>query len=128
LIYVKDTQGRHIYTNPAFHDFMNDTIKILLIEDSPSDADLLQEYLDDIDNLKISMSHVQLLGEAEIILAKENIDVILLDLNLPDASGLDTVKRTYAVAHDVPIVVLSGLIDEDMAVEASKTGRTRLSG
>lgn len=101
---------------------MNDAIKILLIEDSPSDADLLQEYIDDIDNLKINVIHVQLLGEAEIILAKENIDVVLLDLNLPDASGLDTVKRTYAVANDVPIVVLSGLVDEDMALEAVRQG------
>lgn len=101
---------------------MKDAMKILLIEDSLSDADLLQEYLDEVKNLKINMTHVQLLGEAEIILAKENIDVILLDLNLPDASGLATVKRTYAIAPNVPIVVLSGLSDEDMAVEAVRQG------
>src|SRR5687767_11850220 len=89
----------------------------LLIEDSVSDAYLLQELLA-VGRGRLNLLHAELLKDGLEILGRGNIDVVLLDLSLPDAFGIETVRRTHAAAQDVPIVVLTGLDDEATAIQA----------
>jgi len=62
------------------------------------------------------------MSEAMIHLAKGGVDVVLLDMGLPDAHGLDTVRQAHAVAPSVPLIVLTGLDDEALAATAMKEG------
>jgi len=99
-----------------------DMIRILLVEDNPGDARLLQEMLADEGEDTTEMLHVEQLSAALDLLAIESFDVILLDLGLPDSSGIETFDRMYEEYPDVPVVVLSGLDDESVAISAVERG------
>ena len=100
---------------------MNDqTIKALLVEDDPDQAELLRKAL--APSTRFAMTHTKRLSEAVQRLNKEQFDVVLLDLMLPDSQGLDTLDKAHAQASDVPIVVISNLKDEAVAVEAVRKG------
>jgi diguanylate cyclase (GGDEF)-like protein/PAS domain S-box-containing protein len=96
--------------------------KVLLIEDSPGDARLLREMFSEHGWHQTELTHVTCLSDAEQHLASHAVDVILLDLGLPDAQGLEAIRRAHAAAPRVPLVVLTGLDDESMAVRALKEG------
>jgi PAS domain S-box-containing protein len=100
----------------------DNSLKILLVEDSISDAMLLQENILSSSATDISISVVQSLSEAEEHLKNNHPDAILLDLTLPDSSGLETVRRARRISPDLPIVVLTGVDDENTGVEAMRTG------
>ncbi len=95
---------------------------LLLVEDNPGDARLLREMLNDQGLHETDLTHVARLGEAEKHLAENKVDIILLDLGLPDAQGLGAVRRTHAVAPRVPLVVLTGMDDEVLAAQALQEG------
>ena len=95
---------------------------ILVVEDSPGDARLLREMFDQDRAKSMHMTHVCTMAEAEKHLAEHFVDIVLLDLGLPDAEGMDAVHRAHAVAPSVPLVVLSGLDDERMALDALHDG------
>jgi DNA-binding NtrC family response regulator len=97
-------------------------IKILLVEDSLGDAILLQEILADLTSIELEWVPVELLKMAIDRLASEDFDVILLDLVLPDSKGLDTLLQIQARAPLTPIVVLTGMTDENMALQAVQAG------
>jgi len=98
-------------------------IKImLLIEDNPGDARLIQEMFKEQGSQNVQLKHVECMEDAERYLAVCSVDIILLDLGLPDVQGLDAVRRARKAAPGVPLVVLSGLDDESMAVQAMKEG------
>ena len=99
-----------------------DLIKVLLIEDNPGDARLVQEMLVDVGANKFSLAHVGLISEGLALLRKEGYDVIMLDLSLPDGYGLDTVRQVCAVASHLPVVILTGLDDETIAIRAVQEG------
>jgi sigma-B regulation protein RsbU (phosphoserine phosphatase) len=95
--------------------------RILLIEDSNTDALLIQTHLRKADSTFMVRREVRLAdGLAQV--DRGEADVILLDLNLPDSSGLDTFRTLYRHALQVPIVVLSGQDDVDLAVDAVALG------
>lgn len=96
--------------------------KMLIVEDNPGDARLLSEMLNEQNLHNISLKHVECMADAERYLLLESVDIILLDLGLPDAQGPEAVRRAHAAAPRVPLVVLSGLDDESMAVQALKEG------
>jgi diguanylate cyclase (GGDEF)-like protein/PAS domain S-box-containing protein len=98
------------------------TIKILLVEDNPGDARLIREMLNDPRSHDMELSHVVCLSDAEKFLAEHSVDIILLDLGLPDAQGLAAVRRTHDLAPRVPLVVLTGMDDERLASEALQDG------
>jgi PAS domain S-box-containing protein len=100
----------------------NNSLKILLVEDSDTDATLLQESILSSGATDISISVVQSLSEAKEHLKNNHTDAVLLDLTLPDSSGLDTVRRARRISPDLPIVVLTGVDDENTGVEAMRTG------
>jgi len=95
---------------------------LLVVEDNPGDARLLREMFNDQDANQTEVTHVESMSEAEIHLAEHPVDVILLDLGLPDARGLEAVQRTQVAAPRVPLVVLTGLDDEALAVQALQQG------
>jgi diguanylate cyclase (GGDEF)-like protein len=95
---------------------------ILLVEDDTGDARLLREMLVDASLNTLQMTHVESLGKAETFLAKHSVDMVLLDLGLPDASGLEVVRRTCFAAPCTPVVVMTGLDDESLADDALEEG------
>ncbi len=99
-----------------------DPVSILLVEDSPSDVALFREMLGEPNAVEFEMTHANMLSNALALLSKESFGIILLDLSLPDGKGLDTVIRTHAAVPNVPIVVMSGLGDEELAVRALQEG------
>jgi signal transduction histidine kinase len=97
-------------------------IRILLVEDNPGDVRLLRETLRDAPTLPHELRHAGRLSEARERLEEGEYDVLLLDLSLPDAHGMETVARALEAAPDVPIIVLTGLDDETVAVQAVQAG------
>jgi signal transduction histidine kinase len=94
----------------------------LWVEDNSGDARLLREMFSKEKAGSFELTHVLHLSEALRLLAKGGIDIVLLDMGLPDGHGLDTVRRARAVAPGVPLIVLTGLDDEALAAEAMKEG------
>jgi len=97
-------------------------IRALLIEDNPGYVRLTREALADARGLHVELESVPQLAEGLERLAKGGIDVVLLDLGLPDSSGLETFSRVHEAASAVPIVVLTGLDDDEFAAEAVRQG------
>lgn len=95
----------------------------LLIEDNPGDARLIQETLRDTSaGRTIRVIQADRLSKGLDALNQHAIDVVLLDLSLPDSTGLDTFTRLHALVPTVAVVVLSGLNDEGVAVRAVQEG------
>jgi PAS domain S-box-containing protein len=97
-------------------------MKILLVEDNPGDARLIRVYLSEAGMAAFDLVHVDRLAEGIKRVREDGFDVVLLDLSLPDASGLETVKRMHAAAATCPIVVLTATDDESVALEALRVG------
>ncbi|HEV3052644.1 MAG TPA: hybrid sensor histidine kinase/response regulator [Longimicrobium sp.] len=97
-------------------------VRILLVEDNPGDARLLRYTLQEAQSLRFELVHASRLSEALDLVRAEPADVVLLDLSLPDAHGMDTVARMLEAAPAVPIIVLTGLADETVAVHAVQAG------
>jgi diguanylate cyclase (GGDEF)-like protein len=95
---------------------------LLVIEDNPGDARLLREMLNEQGSHFTALTHVECMSDAEKHLAQNEVDLILLDLGLPDAQGLEAVRRTHAAAPHAPLVVLTGLDDESLAVQTLQEG------
>ncbi len=111
-----------IADNKAEQKNSHKVIRILLIEDNPADARLIKEYLSDVKNTAFEFKNTERLAEGIEILENEFIDVVLLDLNLPDSKGLGSFDQIFAIAPSVPIIVLTGLNDEATAIKAVKMG------
>ena len=102
---------------------MSDSVtRVLLIEDNPDDAFLLREALDEARDASIELVHVEQLENAAKLLKQETFHIILLDLSLPDSQGIETVLRVQVQAPSVPIVVLTGLDDDNIALQAVRAG------
>ncbi|MCE5181838.1 MAG: EAL domain-containing protein [Betaproteobacteria bacterium] len=99
-----------------------ETILALLVEDNPGDARLIQEALAENTEPRFHLEWAEDLGHALKILKQKSFAIILLDLSLPDSQGMHTVKNIEQAAPDTPIVVLTGLDDEALAVEAVRSG------
>ncbi len=98
-------------------------IGILLVEDDSLDARLVRIMLSDLEWSHVTIRrHVLRLAEAVDALRTERFDAILLDLNLPDSFGIDTLERMNSVAGSVPIVVQTGLKDLELAQMAVDGG------
>ena len=102
---------------------MSDDLKhILLVEDSPDDALVIQRYLSKSSMTGLKVTHKTRLDEACSQLNTENReylpDIILLDLNLPDAKSLEGLTRLRQINPDIPIIILSGVETEEIAIGA----------
>lgn len=97
-------------------------MKVLLIEDSATDAVLIASHLERVPEQKIEVSHAWRLQDGMESLERECWDAVLLDLGLPDSIGLDTLREIKLAGNNVPVIVLTGDLNEDMALEAVKHG------
>lgn len=101
---------------------MEKAIRVLLVEDNPGDARLVQEYLSKAVVAPFSLDSVERLSAALKRLAVGGVDIVLLDLGLPDSQGLETLASVRAQAPDVPIIVVTGLDDRQVGLEAIRNG------
>jgi diguanylate cyclase (GGDEF)-like protein/PAS domain S-box-containing protein len=95
---------------------------LLLVEDNPGDARLLREMFNEEGVHNTELTHVECMSDAEKHLAGREVDIIVLDLGLPDAEGVGAVRRVRAAAPRVPLVVLTGRDDELMAAQSLQEG------
>lgn len=97
-------------------------ITILHIEDNQADAALIQEILADTKEFSGTVRHAGLLSLGMEIMAAEAVDVILLDLDLPDSSGESTFQAVKERARDTPVIIMTGLNDQLTAINAVREG------
>lgn len=97
-------------------------IRVLLVEDSATDALLLQEALSDIPGIEYAVTHVERLADCLARLREEKFDVVLLDLGLPDSRGAETFARLHQEEVSVPVLVLTGLDDESTGMKTLQEG------
>ena len=97
-------------------------MRTLLIEDNPTDVRLIREMLKDLPAGTLQLQQVGTLDSAMERLRQETFDVVLLDLGLPDAQGMEALTLIQKASRGVPIVVLTGLDDERFALEAVRAG------
>jgi two-component system cell cycle sensor histidine kinase/response regulator CckA len=95
---------------------------LLVVEDNPGDARLVREMVTGHGSLNTEFTHVESMSAAEAHLSERAVDVILLDLGLPDAQGLEAVRRAHAAAPRVPLVVMTGEDDEVLAAQTLREG------
>jgi diguanylate cyclase (GGDEF)-like protein len=97
-------------------------IKVLLIEDNDVDAHLTQDILAEWSIEQFEIDHVPCLRDAFAHLGRERVDAVLLDLSLPDGFGLPILKQIQAFSPTIPIIVLSGVSDQTLALQAVQNG------
>lgn len=97
-------------------------IKVLLVEDNDIDARLTQDILEEWSLEQFEITHVNRLSDAFTYLARARFDAVLLDLSLPDGDGLSTVRQMHAANPTIAIIVLSGLSDQTLALQAVRNG------
>jgi DNA-binding response OmpR family regulator len=107
---------------PPQEEMAETYITALLVEDNIGDARLLQESLRDTPTIYIRIVHAPTWSAASEQLRTRDFDVVLLDLNLPDSAGLETVSRACLLAPRLPIIILTGADDEKLAIEAVRLG------
>jgi len=105
------------------------TIKILLIEDNEVDARLIREYLrdasyneDGISSAVFDLTMKNSLSSGLEFLTQEDVDAVLLDLNLPDSVGWETFSKIHKKKAKIPILILTGLSDRELAMKAVREG------
>ena len=101
---------------------MSKPLRILLVEDNPGDADLIQEMLPSGEDSEFAVHCVSRLADAVCHLRKQETDLALLDLDLPDSNGIETVRVARKAAPGLPIVVLTGNQDEQVGIAAVQGG------
>jgi signal transduction histidine kinase len=104
----------------------SDPLQVLLVEDNPNDARLIQTYLRTTDSLllpdDVDLVHEETLDDGIDYLAEEAVDILLLDLGLKKTKGTETFDRVRSHAEDIPVIVLTGLQDQEAAVDLLQDG------
>ncbi len=95
---------------------------VLLVEDNPGDARLLELMLNEMDANPIRLDHVTSLSSAQDFLKNNTIDLVLLDLSLPDGDGLDSIQIIQQIDNSLPIIILTGLDDQNFAIKSVNSG------
>lgn len=99
-----------------------DLLHALLVEDSPTDAQLFQHVFFRAATGDWKLTHSEHLSEAIVACQNQCFDVVLLDLRLPDSDGLDTISQFNQAAPDIPIIILTMIDDEELALQAMAHG------
>jgi len=101
---------------------MNTHIKILFIEDNPGDIRMIREMLLDIKGVRFETESSKKLSDGLKRLSEVTFDALLLDLGLPDSSGMETLVQVVSQYPELPVIVLTGLADEQAGVRAVHQG------
>jgi PAS domain S-box-containing protein len=97
-------------------------IRVLLIEDNPGYSEVIQIMLEKVTDTRFEVVCAKRLSEGLQVLSDEHIDVVLLDLKLPDSQGIDTFEKVHAHAPDIPIIMLTVTDNDALALEAIHKG------
>lgn len=97
-------------------------IKVLLIEDDEGDYLLIQEYLSAQVKVSFDLKRADRLARGLDLLGEGLFDIVLLDLGLPDSSGTKTFDRFHEAFPSIPVIILTGLDDEETAVQKLQAG------
>ena len=97
-------------------------IKVLLIEDNQGDAELVSALATNIKDIKLDIRHVDRLSSALEFLENESFDLVLSDLGLSDSQGIETFIKIHTASPDVPIILLTGISDKELAATAVRSG------
>jgi len=95
---------------------------VLLIESNHEEARLIGEMFNHQQAYSFALAHVECIADAETYLGGHSVTAVLLDMDCPDALGIDAVLRIRAAAHDAPIVVLSNKKDEAIVMHTIESG------
>jgi PAS domain S-box-containing protein len=101
---------------------MEKKVQILLFEDNPGDANLIEEMLEEFADFPYELKNVETLKEGLELLKEQQFDVILSDLRLPDSDGTETFLDIHATNSRVPIIILTGINNENVGIDAVKKG------
>ncbi len=101
---------------------MTETLRVLVVEDNPADVDLIREALLDTGLVTFDVLSESRLATALLRLDREQVDLVLLDLSLPDSQGLTTLQRLVRSQPDLPVIILTGHEDDTVAVDAVRQG------
>ncbi len=101
---------------------VNKEFRILLIEDNRGDAILIDYMLRDAPRGRYHLHNVSTFQDGAMLLGTEHWDLLLLDLSLPDTYGLATLENANNIAPELPIIVLTGRDDDELALEVMKSG------
>jgi len=103
-------------------------VRLLILEDNPADAELAEIRLSDIPGFNFSLSSARSLKDAVRLLEDMSFDAAVIDLNLPDSVGMDTLRAVRATHQDLPIIVLSGVITEEVRLQTLREGAEDVIG
>ena len=103
-----------------------ESICLLLVEDNPLDVFLFRELLAKLTDLSIQLIHAERVAEGIALLREYAVDMILTDLNLPDASGREAVQKLVAAAAEVPVLALTGQQDRELEAQLLSDGACRV--
>ena len=99
------------------------SIRLLLVEDNPGDARFVQELLHENENGSgFDVLHVESLETAMQVIRDQHFDAALIDLSLPDSSGLSTFSKLKNARPELPTIILTGLDDDEVAKRAITLG------
>jgi two-component system, LuxR family, sensor histidine kinase DctS len=98
------------------------SVSVLLVEDNPADARLVREYLKEAHSVEFHVTKVARMSEALEKLGNAKFDVIILDLSLPDCSGLQTFELIAKPARRTPVIVLTGLEEAETERQLAARG------
>jgi PAS domain S-box-containing protein len=101
---------------------VDEKVEILLIEDNPGDAGLIEDMLEEFADFPYELKNVETLNEGLSLLKERPFDVIMTDLRLPDSDGINTFLDIHAMNPRIPIVILTGSNDEKIGINAVKKG------
>ncbi|MBT7790852.1 MAG: response regulator, partial [Calditrichaeota bacterium] len=97
-------------------------INVLVVDDHNQVTTILKKTISENDSSELKILGAGWLGDALALLNENSFDVILLDLDLPDSSGIDTFHRIYSEVPEIPIIIISGTADEELAFEIVNEG------
>ena len=101
---------------------MKHKLEIMVVEDNEDDFYLLEDIIAASDELEANLIHATRLADAILLSSDSKIDLAILDLHLPDSVGLDTFDTFHRESPEVPVIILSGARDRDMAFGAVQKG------
>jgi DNA-binding response OmpR family regulator len=103
-------------------DSRDNIFQVLLIEDNPDDVVLITDSLNEALPNRVELSHAKTLNEGLDYSSKSGFDIVLLDLNLPDSNGLNTLSNLLVTALQAPVVILARMDDEELSLKALQAG------
>jgi signal transduction histidine kinase/CheY-like chemotaxis protein len=107
----------------ALHnDIVMETVQVLLVEDNPADANLIDEMLHGSNGASFELDHTSRLSDSLSRLDEKQFDLVLLDLSLPDSHGYATFEAVHTYASQIPTIILTGMDDKDLALRAIRHG------